>query len=286
MAGKSTKKGKKKQSVSDSSIPEQAEPTQEVKDEGETEPDSKVMPSQGQVTVLPEPSNDAHVVGILQALNGNIASVNENILQVKNDILEVKKDQKQDFESLNLRITDILSDMCTLKSNVNGLSETICIVEKQCNDSHTWLTNRINEIQSSFDLLNLNASKLSSQLICKGIPKSESENLEDLKGYVHRMLYDNLKLDINTVKVQDIEQIMHPDGNIGPAVITLDCSTSQEIVLASKRELRNIDGYKKVFIEKRLSKQELKFDRSLRNIAKTFSDLKYVGGVIRPTRVS
>ena len=64
--------------------------------------------------------------------------------------------------------------MLAVNGNVSELSARLNTVEKECNDSHTWLTNRIDEMQNSIDLLSSNTTKFASQLICKGIPKSES----------------------------------------------------------------------------------------------------------------
>ena len=100
------------------------------------------------------------------------------------------------------------------------------------------------------------------------------------------MFYENLKLDINTVKVTDIEQIMLPDGNKGPITITMDSPISQKMVLTSKNKLKDIDKYEKVFIERKLTKQELKLDRTMRIISKTVPGLKYVGGRLVSSRDS
>ena len=226
----------------------------------------------------PVEANNVDFLVVLNAINGTIQTVNDNISDMKNNISDIKEDQKRDFELLNSSLTNIQDQMAALKSNASVLTTRVDIIEKQCNDCHASLTNKITELESSLDSLGTNASKMANQLICKGIPKSESHSEENLKQYVHYMFYENLKLDINTVKVTDIEQIMLPDGNKGPITITMDSPISQKMVLTSKNKLKDIDKYEKVFIERKLTKQELKLDRTMRIISKTVPGLKYVGG--------
>ena len=89
-------------------------------------------------------------------------------------------------------------------------------------------------------------------------------------------MFASLDEEIKDFRAQRIEVNSKP----GPVQVCLKTEDEVAKILRKKQSLRELDDYKKVFVNPSLTKRERKMDYNLRQIAKVMPKVRFAGGRI------
>ena len=209
---------------------------------------------------------------------------------VEQQVIDHVNIEELSLKSLYEMIVLVQQKQKVLQDNITKCLDTIIEVSNACNErSNTWtsyiddtwknissglvlLGGKLEKLDKQVRELNLSESR-ANKLVVKGVPVETTD--ESLKDYIGSM-FASLQEEIKDFSVERIYIKDKP----GPVKVLMKTEDDAIRVLKKKHGLSNSEIFNNVYVSPWLSRQQLRTEYNIRQLAKVNQKVKFLGGQV------